>query len=109
MRGTRTPSRNGNSTDCTQTNCAIASTSRAGVPVIVNEDDESAPRRHISTRQQNMKRTCSKFERKWNDDPALNILLNDGRNEILRLAYLLLSLKMMNLPQDGIFPHDNKL
>ena len=26
--------------------------------------------------------TCSKFERKWNDDTALNILLNDGRNEI---------------------------
>ena len=29
-----------------------------------------------------MKSTCSKFERKWNDDTALNILLNDGRNEI---------------------------
>jgi hypothetical protein len=39
------PSLIGNSTDCTQTNYAIASTSRAGVPVIVTEDDESAPRR----------------------------------------------------------------
>ena len=29
-----------------------------------------------------MKSTCSKFERKWNDDTALNILLNDYRNEI---------------------------
>jgi hypothetical protein len=57
-----------------------------------------------------MKSTCSKFERKWNDDPALNILLNDGRlPQHQGLAYLLLSLKMMNLPQDGIFPHDNKL
>ena len=48
------PSRIGNSTDCTHTNCAIASTLRAGVPVIVTEDDESAPRRHISTRQQTL-------------------------------------------------------
>ena len=48
------PSRIRNSTDCTQTNCAIASTLRAGVPVIVTEDDESAPRRHISTRQQTL-------------------------------------------------------
>ena len=29
-----------------------------------------------------MKSTCSKCERKWNDETALNILLNDGRNEI---------------------------
>jgi hypothetical protein len=28
-----------------------------------------------------MKSTCSKFKRKWNDDTALNILPNDGRNE----------------------------
>jgi hypothetical protein len=53
MGGTRTPppSRIGNSTDCTQTNCAIDSTSRARVPVVITEDDESAPRRHISTQQ----------------------------------------------------------
>ena len=44
----------GHSTDCTQTNCAIASTSRASVPVIFTEYDESAPRRHISSRQQTL-------------------------------------------------------
>ena len=54
MGRTRTPSHIINSTDCTQTNCAIASTSRASVHVIVTEDDESAPRLHISTRQQTL-------------------------------------------------------
>ena len=44
MRGTRPPSRIGYSTDCTQTNCAIASTSKSGVPVIVTEGDESCPK-----------------------------------------------------------------
>ena len=64
------PSHIGNSTDCTQTNCAIASTSRAGVPVIVNEDDESAPRRHISTRQQTL--TTANFT--VSQGPVINIV-----------------------------------
>ena len=64
------PSRIGNSTDCTQTNCAITSTSRAGVPVIVTEDDESAPRRHISTRQQ----TLTMANLTVSQGPAINIV-----------------------------------
>ena len=77
MRGTRTPSRIGNSTDCTQTNCAIASTSRAGVHVIVTEDDESAPRRHISTRQQ----TLTKENLTVSHGPVINIVSEATRHQ----------------------------